>query len=528
MVGVLIRMRWRLTARAMSSGRAAAGFWIALIVGVLAALATAALTAVAAHGWDTRAAVNVAATLYAVWTLGWLCGPILTGSSDETLQPEHFRLLPMSYRQLSIGLLAVAFTGPAGAVNLLAFAGLVAAGVQWGVLPALFAVAGMCLQLVFVVLLSRVVLAWIGAAMRSRRGRDLGVVLAGLTGLAYYPLQLLLTYLGPRLEHASPGVELTLRVLPSGWAPYAVQAAAEGRWWYGLAALIGLAVLAAALWQAWAVLLRRRLTTTAAAAGPARATGSRSGSGRLERMIPPTPVGAVILKELRTWWRDGRRRAALLPLMLIGVVLPLFLGLQNGGASVPFAGVFVVWMAAMASANMYAFDGTALWHTLVIPGAVPADVRGRMIAWLLVVGPLPVVLTLLLPGVAGQPQMYPWVVSLLPVLLGVGVATAMFLSVHAAYPLPQQRGNPFAGNSGNPGCARALVQLVIGFGQLVVGLPVLAVLVLGAVTHHVLIQWAALPLGIALGIGAALLGAHLVTRRVESHGPELLAAVKPR
>ena len=525
MVGVLIRMRWRLTARAMSTGRAAVGFWLGLVFGLLAATGTAALMALAGHGWDTRAAINVACTLYAVWTLGWLCGPILTGSSDETLQPEHFRLLPLSYRQLSIGLAAVAFTGPAGAVNLIAFAGLVALAAQLGVLPTLFAVVGAILQLIFVVLLSRVVLAWIGAAMRSRRGRDLGVVLAGLTGLAYYPLQLLISYLGPRLEHVSPGVGITLRVLPSGWAPYAVQAAAEGNWWYGLLSLAGLATLAALLWQAWAVLLRRRLTNTAAPAGPVRA---QTGSGRLERMVRPTPVGAVVLKELRTWWRDGRRRAALLPLMLIGVVLPIFLGLQNGGVSLPFAGVFVVWLAAMASANMYAFDGTALWHTLVIPGAIRADVRGRMIAWLLVVSPLAVVLTLVLPGAVGRWEMYPWAVSTLPVVLGVGLAAAMFLSVYAAYPLPQQRGNPFASNSGNPGCARALTQLAVGFGQLLVGLPVFAILALGAYLHNALIQWCALPVGVGLGIGAAILSARLVEKRVEARGPELLAEIKPR
>lgn len=525
MVGVLIRMRWRLTARAMSGGRAAVGFWIGLIIGVLAAIVTAALMAVAGYGWDARAAVNVAATLYAMWTLGWLCGPIFTGSSDETLQPEHFRLLPLSYRRLAVGLAAVAFTGPAGVVNLIAFGGLVALAVQLGVLPVFFALVGVVLQLIFVVLLSRVVLAWIGAAMRSRRGRDLGVVLAGLTGLAYYPLQLLVGYLGPRLKEVSPGLGITLRALPSGWAPYSVQAAAEGRWWFGLLPLAGLAALAALLWQAWAVLLRRRLTTTAAPDAP---VGERAGAARWERLIPPTPVGAVVLKELRTWWRDGRRRAALLPLMLIGVVLPIFLGLQNGAAGVPFAGVFVVWLAAMASANMYAFDGTALWHTLVIPGAARADVRGRMIAWLLVVAPLAVILTLVLPGALGRWQMYPWVVATLPVVLGVGVATAIFLSAYAAYPLPQQRGNPFAANSGNPGCARALVQLAVGLGQLLVSLPVLGIVGLGAYLHNGLIQWSALPVGIALGVGAALLSVRIVTARVETHGPELLSEVKPR
>ncbi|MBF6330502.1 hypothetical protein [Nocardia transvalensis] len=525
MVGVLIRMRWRLTVRSMSSGRASVAFWLGLVLGLAAAIITALLMALAGAHWDVRAATNATAALYAVWTLGWICGPVLAGSSDETLQPEHFRLLPLSYRELAAGLLAAAFAGPSAVVNLIAFGGLVLVGLQFGVLPTLFAVVGAILQLAFVVVLSRVLLAWIGAAMRSRRGKDLGVVLAAMTGLAYYPLQLLVTFVAPRLQHASRPVELALRIPPSGWAPYAVEAAARGRWWFGLLALAGLVVLSVALWQAWAILLRRRLTTPEAAAGQVR---GRVGEGLLDRFIPADPLGAVIVKELRTWWRDGRRRAALLPLMLIGVVLPMFWAIQGNGGALPFTGAFVVWVAAMASANMYAFDGTALWQTLVTPGATRADVRGRMLAWLLIVGPFGLLLTLVLPVVVGLPKLYPWGLSILPVVLGVGIGTAMLLSLYAAYPLPQQRGNPFAGGGGNPGCSRGLVQLAVGFGQLLLGVPVFAILGVGAYLHNWLVQWCAVPVGIAIGLATAAVAARQAEKRLDARGPELLAEVKPR
>ncbi|MGV9675267.1 hypothetical protein ACWDSJ_08300 [Nocardia sp. NPDC003482] len=525
MVGVLIRMRWRLTARAMTGGRASVGFWIGLAVGVVAAVATAGLLAGVGYAWDVRAATNAAAALYAVWTLGWICGPVLTGSSDETLQPEHFRLLPISYRQLAVGLLAAAFTGPAALVNLVAFGGLVLLGAQFGVLPALFAVVGAIAQLVFVVVLSRVLLAWIGAAMRSRRGKDLGVVLAAMSGLAYYPIQLLISYVGPRLEHASPPVALALRISPSGWAPYAVEAAARGQWWFGTAAVGGSVLLSLLLWQAWAVLLRRRLTTPEAAAGRVRAN---SGGGVLDRLLPADPLGAVVAKELRTWWRDSRRRAALLPLMLIGIVVPIFLALQHNQGALPFAGAFVVWMAAMASANMYGFDGTAIWQTLVVPGAARADVRGRMLAWVLIVAPFGLLLTLVLPPVVGLAKLYPWGFATLPVLLGVGIGTAMYLSVYAAYPVPQQRGNPFAGGGANPGCARALLQITVGTGQIIFCAPVIAILTTGALLKSWLLQWVAVPVGVAIGLGVALFAARLAERRLLERGPELLAEVKPR
>lgn len=524
MVGILIRMRWRITARSMASGRVALNFWMGVGFGLIAALITAVIIGVphdAVHG-----GVTIAAALFGGWTLGWLCGPVLTGSSDETLQPEQFRLLPISDRQLAYGLGAVAFAGPSAIVNLIAFGGLVILAAQIGITPALVALVGIVLQLIFVVLLARVMVAWLGAAMRSRRGKDLGVLFAALLGLAYYPINLLVSNLGPALEDSTGTLPTTLRAVPSGWAPYAVESAARGDVLWTLLPLAGLAALSLLLWQMWAILLHRRLTLPPAPAGEVR----DSGTGLLDRFVPATPVGAVVTKELRTWWRDGRRRAALLPLLLIGFALPVFLSIKDGGSgapTIPFAGAFVVWLAAMGATNLYGFDGTALWQTIVTPGAARADVRGRAIAWLLLVGPVALAATLILPGVMGQARLYPWALATFPVLLGVGVANVMFLSTHNAFALPPQRGNPFAG-SGNPGCAKLLMQLAVGLGQLLASVPILIILGLGAALGLPILEWAALPVGLILGLVAANVGIRLATAKLESSGPEILVDVKPR
>ncbi|WP_330184817.1 hypothetical protein OHB26_15230 [Nocardia sp. NBC_01503] len=522
MVGVLIRMRLRLTARAMREGRAALNFWVGSAFGLVAALITAILIG---FGHETvHGGITIAAALFAGWTLGWICGPVLTGSSDETLQPEQFRLLPLTDRQLAYGLGAAAFAGPAAVINLLAFAGLVILAAPKGVVPVVIALIGVVLQLIFVVLLSRVMVAWLGAAMRSRRGRDLGVLLAALLGLAYYPLNLLITNLGPSLENSGGALATTLRAVPSGWAPYAVESAVRGDALWALLPLLGLAALSLALWQLWAVLLHRRLTLPPAPAGQIL----DSGAGLLDRYLPATPVGAVVAKELRTWWRDGRRRAALLPLLLVGFALPAFLSFQNNGTgTIAYSGAFVVWMAAMGSTNLYGFDGTSVWQTIVTPGAARADVRGRAIAWLILVAPVALLAALILPGALGRSGAYPWVLCTLPVLLGVGVAAVVFLSTHAAYSLPPQRGNPFAG-SGNPGCAKLLMQLTVGLGQLLISVPVLAILIVGAVLRNPFVQWAALPVGLLVGGLAATLGIRLATTRLDTYGPELMAEVKPR
>ncbi|MET9486067.1 hypothetical protein [Nocardia sp. NPDC006630] len=522
MVGVLIRMRLRLTARAMREGRAALNFWIGSLFGLAAALVTAGIIG---FGHDTlHSGVTIAAALFGAWTLGWICGPILTGSSDETLQPEQFRLLPLTDRQLAYGLAAAAFAGPAAVINLVAFAGLIILAAPHGIAPALVAIVGVVLQLIFVVLLSRVVMAWLGAAMRSRRGKDLGVLLAALLGLAYYPINLLVSNLGPTLEKASSGFATPLRAVPSGWAPAAVEAAARGDVLWTVLPLLGLAALSLVLWQGWAVLLHRRLTLPPVSAGQVL----DGENGLLERFIPATPVGAVVTKELRTWWRDSRRRASLLPLLLIGFALPVFLAIKNGNTgTIPFAGAFVVWLATMGGTNLYGFDGTAIWQTIVTPGAARADVRGRAIAWAMLVAPVALLATLILPGILGQTRLYPWALSTLPVLLGVGIGAVVFLSAYAAFSLPPQRGNPFSG-SGNPGCAKLLMQLSVGLGQLLISVPVLVILGVGTALDNPWVQWLALPLGLVLGGLAASIGIRLATTRLESKGPEILVAVKPR
>ncbi|MFX0574327.1 hypothetical protein [Nocardia nepalensis] len=522
MVGVLIRMRLLLTKRALGNGWQGVTFVSGIVIGLVFALGTAGLTAFAVRDGDVAGGITVAAAWYGIWTLGWLCGPVLMGTSDETVQPEHLRLLPLSSRQLATGLLAAAFGGPAPVINLLAFSGLIVLAVQlsWG--AAAVALVGVVLQLIFVVVLSRVVLAWIGAAMRSRRGRDLGVLLAGLAGLAYYPMSFLLNHV-EAVRESAPWLANLLRALPSGWAPTAVAAAARGDWVFALLALTGLLALTAVLWQAWSVLLRRRLIA------PMGATSGAAGRGMLlSRVRPSGPVGAVVVKELRTWSRDSRRRAALLPVLLVGLLLPVFPAIQgDGSGGVVFAGVTAAWFAGLAANNLYGYDGTALWQTLVTPSAVRADVRGRLLALLLVIGLPTLLLALVLPGALGRWAMYPWTLSLLFTVLGVGAGSAVFLSVTAPYPLPPRTGNPFA-SSGNPGCAKALVQVTTSLGQLIAVIPVLIVLIIGAVSDLIAVQWLALPLGIAIGIMGAVLGARLAEQRLSDRGPEVLAAVRPR
>ena len=81
------------------------------------------------------------------------------------------------------------------------------------------AVPAMLLELVLVVVLSRVVVAGLAATLSSRRGQELGgLLMAVIIALASGGWSLA-TVLGQQLATGpAPALSTTLRVLPSGWA----------------------------------------------------------------------------------------------------------------------------------------------------------------------------------------------------------------------------------------------------------------------------------------------------------------------
>jgi ABC-2 type transport system permease protein len=527
-VGVLIQMKLRMLGHGMRGRRA-----VAIVLGGLFGLVAGVFTALLAGAdyGDAEVSTDIAAALVAAWTAGWLVAPVLTGGSDETLQPEHFRLLPIPPRRLAFGFLLTALVGPAPLATLIAICGLIGFGLRTGPASGVAALVAVPLQLAFAVVLSRVVLAALGAVLRSRRGRDLGVLLAALIGVLSIPVRIAVQTVGPILLYReSPTFSTVLRMLPTGWGAVAVRAAARGEWPLALGLLAGLAALVAVLVVAWSRLLVRRMTTVAAGGVGGERARRRAHRAPRRGVLPATPVGAVAAKELRLWWRDARRRVVLLSSMLVGLLVPVFsmAGTRgHGGTVVPFTALWLVAFSCLQAGNLYGLDGSALWQTLVTPGAERADVRGRQLAWLLIVGPVALAAALVAPGLSGARYAYPWVLGVAPALLGAGAGMVLLLSVYAGYALPRQgNANPFSSGA-NPGCARALRQLAIMALLAVAAVPPVLVVALGIGLRIPMLSWLGVPVGIGSGIVLAWWWGRLAYRRLAARGPELLAAVRP-
>jgi ABC-2 type transport system permease protein len=525
--GALIGMRRSLTANAPGGSGT-----VPLFRTVGLGLAVATLLAGLVRFDDPGRWVDLLAALYLGWLIGWAMGPIAVRGAGQGLRPEWFALLPVPPRRLAAGLLAASLVGAAPVITLVAFAALPVAAARLGVLPLLVAVPAAVLELVLVVALSRVVVAALTASLSSRRGQELGGLLIAVVIALASGGWSLATVVGQQLA-AGPGPALStaLRVLPSGWGAVAVAAADRSDWLMVAAALVGLAVVSGLLLAAWAGLLARTMRRPAgrppriAGAGPAR-QGAAGHPAAWPRLLPATPTGAVVAKELHAWRRDsGRTLLLLMALLISGLNLAVPAVAFSAPALLPFIGLGAALIVSTGAANVYGDDGTALWLTRMVPGSERADVRGRQAAWLLAVAPALVVLAVVPTALSGQGWAWPWALATLAAVLGATPGLMVWLSVTSPVPEkdPHRRSGPFD-TGDDPSTAGALA----AHGYLMLALVALAaapcatLVLLGGLWQRPALQAAGVLAGVATGGLLYWWGGHLAARRLADRGAELM------
>ena len=432
-------------------------------------------------------------------------GPLFSGGGDETLRPEYFTMLPLRPRKLAAGLLAASFAGVAPVISLVALLSLVVVGIRLSLPAALISLPAVALQLAVFVLASRLAVAAYGVLLRRRNGAILAAIVnAFVLAFTAQGWALIVAYVSSDVQGV---MARAARISPSGWGLVAVESAGNGSWWMVVLAIAGLGLLGAGMYVGWAALLVRRTTA------------SRDGVRPRRRLDAHDAWGAATAKELRTWTRDllyGHRLAFAFGYGLFFCLIPLAVGWSG---MLPWTGPIVVLMAGAMAANLYGSDGTALWLTVTTPGAARIDVRARQRAFLLVLTPPVLVLTVFLTAVSGQNSAWPLVLSVLPALIGGAVGLAVLMSVVAAVPTedPHERSaNPIA-SGGDDGQMVGMAYAMLAATALVAG-PALAVALLWS--------WWGLPVGLATGWLARWGFGRLAGRRLEVRGPELLSMLR--
>lgn len=514
-VATVVDMKVAVLRHSLTGGRAG---WMAF--GTLAGLSAAAATI-----WlTTRSSANPGVTgdllclMLALWWLGWMVGPVWTGSGS--LRPAEFALLPLARWRLATGLTAATLVGVGAAVTAIAFTALVFHGASLGVGPTLVAVVAFGLQLLLVVVVARLTAGLFGSLSRSRVGAAVvGITTAALMVIAQWGWMVIIAIDSSGVLDAglSGGFAKVLRWLPSSWGIVGMESADRSEWPLAAAAVAGLAVLIGGLFALYVHALGRtgaaRPVIRGPAARPAMTPRRRAGS----------PTAVVVAKELRTWWRDPIRFQLLFvapTFALLLCVLPLSFGEHR---LLAWTAPLCAQMATVTCANLYGSDGTALWSTLLTPGAARHDVRGRPLAWLTVFAPLS--LTLGVATTAFAPQADAWAPMLAVTVVFLSGGAGLVVAVGTIVLVPGADARRLADSPLDHGDTTG--QAILTFlATIVIAAPTGIVAYLGERGEDHTLRWAAVPVGLGSGLLAWWLGGRIAIRQVEENGPELLQLIR--
>ncbi|MDO3703371.1 hypothetical protein Q3W71_16995 [Micromonospora sp. C28SCA-DRY-2] len=494
---------------------------------VLAALVVAGASGVARgvlhEGWIAAALTG--------WGGMWVLGPLAQPRHEPSvLSREWLRGYPVPSWRLARALSWTELLGVGPLITLACLLSLLVLAAPAG--PAAVATAGAAAltQLYLLVWAGKTVAALAAWLLQTRAGMTLAAVqTAIMLALSFAGWVPVAAWLLPRLRDGdialtalTPGqlpaslVDL-LTLLPTGWGYRAAISARDGAGWGGvvmpLAVLLAVGVLLQLGWIA--------LTAHALRRPPRRATPNRPaapGRGLPGSGVAPQ-VRAVAARELATWLRDPARGVELRSAWLTPLLMAPIIAVAGWNWALPFVGPAVAVFGAMVAINTYALDGTALWQVLTTPGAVKADVHGRMLAWALLFGAPSVALAAVLWALTASP-VGGVAVGGAVVAAAVGCTVAPLLAVMMPAVGADARDRVYPGQrAGDP----------TGGQMTIFPLVVLASVVPGVIGAVVAGRWWATGLSallLATGILSTVPG--LVVRLLHQRGTRLLGAMASR
>ncbi|GAA1609987.1 hypothetical protein [Actinoplanes couchii] len=469
--------------------------------------AVAAIAGLLAAGWLIHYASygdqHTLSILAGTWVLGWLVLPLMLGAGRGRVRPSHLRLEPIGSLPAAAGLLLASAIGIGPLVSLVALAALPVHAARYGARGVLVAGFGALLLWLIGLIGSAFALESIGHA-----GGPAGAILTGVfTGTvmgvfgSVWAVAPWITF----LLAGTPGhIVRWLPWFPGSW-PLSAVAGPSGR---GFGMIIGLVAIVLVLGAAYLTLVRRTLAS-GSSRRPGRSLSPRAG------VWGPGPVWAVAGRELRAWGRHPLRLQYLAFAVVYGTLLAGLPLLAGADLLVPWAGVLTALWAAGMSAGLVGLDGTALWMPFGTPGGERAEVRGRALAWLLLVTPIAVLLTV--AGMLVAPQVDPLpALAVLPAVLGAGGTVPVWVSLLRVRPVPDVRHPTSADNPTD----MISVLVAVGGGVLAAAAPVACLI------------WGPSALAPVAGVvSGALLwfaGRWLADDRLAGRGAEVLAAAGQR
>jgi ABC-2 type transport system permease protein len=522
-IRIFAALKWRLVLNGLFRTRL--GF-----LGVVGAVFGFGFAGVLALGIAATARAPSSATEFRAAGLGtylalfgaWVFGPLLVGV-DETVDPNRLALVPLTGRDLRHGLVAASLIGFGPSAAAIVLAGVVvgfASADGDGVLVVVATVVGFA----FALTCSRALATGLARVQRSRRGRDISVVVAALTGAALW----LGTQLAPNLSSSTQEKLFdALQYTPPGIVGQAIVDAGSGR---TVAALVGIVLGAGfvvlATW-AWVAGASRLLVDSGAAVSH---VGARSAAVAGDAWLRGSAALVSARKELRYLVRSPARRSATIVAIALGTGFVLFQVLQRGDPGpytvllAPLGGFFAV----SSINNQLGHDGASVWLEVVAGGPRRAELVGRSVSWLPALVAPSACVAIALGVVSGGWSLVPFAVLLAAAIAGVPLGVGTFMSVLAPIVVPDDS-NPFTNRNANTGqgCLAGVVALAALLLDALLLLPVVVAVVLAADAGLPALALTIVPIALyAVAVWAA--GATLAARRLRGREPELLVALSPR
>lgn len=449
--------------------------------------------------------------------------PLLQYSINEGLDITKLTIYPLSQPELMASLLISTLLDIPTLAVILVFVGI---GLGWAHdLPSALGIsAALVLAYIHLVGISQLLLSALMGVLRTRRYRDLALVLITLLGLSCSLGSQAFSRLIPAQSSANGIIALLhynigawLQFLPPGMVGRAVvafatnQAATGGLW---LAALAGSAFLV--LW-AWSAILTRSLASPEEGGSvPRRARAARAGNAAVALAAPvtnvaparatliPAPVLALAAKDLRYYWRDPQyKRAFLGSLYLVGILLVNFITQARNGVG---SGIsqFIVTAALFLVLNLTAFgfgyEGPALTTLALFPVRGAYLFLGRNLA-AFVVGMVELALLLTLEGFLTHNWYQTAVLAItgtgaLIAAMGPGNAIAVLFPMRVA----RQRVGGAQSDAGTGFASGLLVLLAYGVA-IILTAPVAALILVPQLVGRPDLTLVLAPLALVYGIG---------------------------
>jgi ABC-2 type transport system permease protein len=489
--------------------------------------------------------------LTAIYLL-WIIAPLMQVSTNEGLDLAKLALFPLTRGELMLSLLLSTLLDTSTIAVIFMFIAVVAGwAFSWSL--ALLALLAVLIFYVQMIGMSQLVIALLSRMLQNRRLRDLSVIIVIIISAGGYLSQFVFENKGFIGALTSGSLIGYLQWLPPGLAARAIQQAAMGNWGIGFADLAALAALDVLVLYLWQLVIERGLSSPEI--GGVQQTRRRLPAERSPAagVVParvvtgwknfiPTQVLAIAGKDLKYFRRDPQfARLILLPLVYVVVLVFSMIygshnyGILNGGYGGIFGAIRIIFAPSITLLSLYSlayntlgFERQSLTTLFLFP------VRPQYMLWgkNLVIFALGIIELLILVLVVSFFTRQ-WIFALPAFTLGlagIGVILACGNVTSVFFPRRlnlTQRGFQSSGTSmpAQEGCLRVVMSFGAMIVDVIVLIPVMAVLVLPVVFRLEWLWLIAIPFSLAYGTAIYYAVTALVAPYIVSRAPEILAQV---